>query len=80
MCALPLALRAACLTEHHVMPGTREQRPEFAAHQSRTEIADAHGLLSRIAGASRLIGALPPCHGCDGPAASLTRSVECAGQ
>src|SRR5437879_6484501 len=35
-------LRAACIAEHHLMPRAREEGPEFAAHQPRTEDANAH--------------------------------------
>ena len=33
---------AARIAEDHLVSGAREDRPEFAAHQSRTENADAH--------------------------------------
>lgn len=35
----PLSAR---VTEHHLMPGARKQRPEFTPHQSRTENANSH--------------------------------------
>jgi hypothetical protein len=35
-------LLAPRVAENHFMPGAREQRAEFAAHQSRTQNADAH--------------------------------------
>ena len=38
-------LHAARIAENHLMPGTREQRPELAAHQPRTENANAHAAL-----------------------------------
>jgi hypothetical protein len=35
-------LPAARVAEDNLMPGTREQRPELAPHQSRTQNADSH--------------------------------------
>src|SRR5262249_47014215 len=46
---------AAGIAEHHLMPGSRKDRSELAAHQPRTEHADSHRSLLR--GQSR--GACP---------------------
>src|SRR5258708_28670270 len=41
----PELLLAARVAEDHLMPGTREERAEFAPHQSRTQNANSHAVL-----------------------------------
>ena len=36
------------VTEHHLMPGTREDRSKLAAHQPRTQDANSHATLLRL--------------------------------
>jgi hypothetical protein len=36
------------IAEHDLVAGAREERSEFASHQSGTEDADSHGLTSSV--------------------------------